>query len=258
MVINGFTDGIFNCKTPDWLESIESDCTEFSNSNVGRPNQYLDFARLGGTFFTTTDDPKQIINRSTLTHAYFPELKTITCGGAVSPVLPAFLRACENINLKITFPLLETITNTVNQNNNPFGGIYSVILPSSVKSIGKYCFFTNNFVRLECNEAETIHTDFCFDAPIYFELAPDWAATINLAVAATNWTLSDFTNLISGQTNGVDNLRTMTTATVKQLTVPTTIFTQLNAANSCTVDGYTDKSWVEYADEVKHWTIIGA
>ena len=80
-------------------------------------------------------------------------------------------------------------------------------------------------------------------------LESGWNTSLTCA-SFTSLSLNDFVEIIR------DKLADRTGQDVLIFTVPTAIFTTLNA-ELCDVEGHTDKTWVEYATQVKNWTVQG-
>lgn len=80
-------------------------------------------------------------------------------------------------------------------------------------------------------------------------LEEGWNTSLTCA-SFTSLPLDNFIEIIR------DKLADRTGQNALIFTVPTAIFTTLNT-NKCDVEGHTDKTWVEYATQVKNWTIQG-
>lgn len=76
-----------------------------------------------------------------------------------------------------------------------------------------------------------------------------WNTSLTCA-SFTSLPLNNFIEIIR------DKLADRTGQDVLIFTVPTAIFTTLNT-ELCDVEGHTDKTWIEYATQVKNWTIQG-
>lgn len=138
-----------------------------------------------------------------------------------------------------------------------FNNIAVVTLPESLKNMTSGEVLSNNLtVNLKCKDLETVANNWCGTTPRdNFTMCDDWGASINIATAAAKWELSDFTDLVATK------LRIMPSNNVKTLIVPNTspknIYSHLNT-EMCTVEGYTDKTWVQYAADIKNWEIVPA
>lgn len=80
-------------------------------------------------------------------------------------------------------------------------------------------------------------------------LETGWNTSLTCA-SFTSLPLDNFIEIIR------DKLADRTGQDALIFTVPTTIFTTLNT-ELCDVEGHTDKTWVEYATQVKNWTVQG-
>lgn len=100
----------------------------------------------------------------------------------------------------VIFDKLERITgsSTAGEVNATFKETRYVILPATVTTITGNMFANNTTVDLRCKNA-TIDSAFCSGAPTSLILCADWGATINLAVAAANWTAAQFIDLMTNK-----------------------------------------------------------
>ena len=73
-----------------------------------------------------------------------------------------------------------------------FNGTHTVYIPETVKVISGIICCNNKSIRLDCNRATNIDSKWCSGAPANLTMADDWRATINIAVAAKNWTTEQF------------------------------------------------------------------
>lgn len=80
-------------------------------------------------------------------------------------------------------------------------------------------------------------------------LEEGWNTSLTCA-SFTSLPLDNFIEIIR------DKLADRTGQSALIFTVPTAMFTTLNT-NKCDVEDHTDKTWVEYATQVKNWTIQG-
>lgn len=116
---------------------------------------------------------------------------------------------------------------------------HTVYIPDTVKYIsGKICQANTN-VKLECNKATSISDNWCVSAPTNFSMAKNWDCSINIAVAAKNWTkdrfIELFEDLVPVDITGVG------AAYARELTIPATIFDTLTDEEFELVEG---KGWV--------------
>ena len=191
----------------------------------------------------------------------FPNLTTIEKYGGLYGKNNSPLYKCEQAT--IYMPEIVTIGASLDDVSGFKTGIYGckgVVVGDKCKNIGAYSFDAVRNIILYCNEANEpvsgntdvgIVDNWCVTAPSEsFVMADDWACSINIATASLKYVndRSWYMNLIQNK------LRTMTSETVRTLKVPSAVFTYLNTT-ACTIEGYTDSTWIQYANSVKHWTI---
>lgn len=116
---------------------------------------------------------------------------------------------------------------------------HTVYIPDTVKYIsGKICQANTN-VKLECNKATSISDNWCVSAPTNFSMAKNWDCSINIAVAAKNWTkdrfLELFEDLVPVDITGVG------AAYARELTIPAAIYDELTEEEYAIAE---DKGWI--------------
>lgn len=131
------------------------------------------------------------------------------------------------------FGKLNKIQNTAS--NVMFYASHTVYIPDTVKYVsGKICQGNTN-VRLECNKAISISSNWCSTAPTNFTMAKDWDASVNIAIAAKNWTKDRFLELFE------DLVPLSEMLTSRELTIPATIFDSLTEEEYAIAE---NKGWV--------------
>lgn len=166
-----------------------------------------------------TSYPKKanLYGHTNLKKASFPYLVTIYGGdGAIR----TFLNGCTNCE-NISFPVLQEILDSNGGYGSPFNGVPYIVVPESVKSIGKSAFINNKSVLLFCRDAQTIHDSWCENAPTeLFSLCDDWGTSINISVAAARWTKEQFIDLFQNRLRDMDD-------DVREIKIPTAIYDDL-------------------------------
>ena len=102
----------------------------------------------------------------------------------------------NNLNLKtFEFGSLEIIEGSANAAwALPFKNAPYVFIPSTVKTINAIICRDCKDIRLECTKA-TISSNWVVGKPTGFSMAKDWLASVNIAVAASNWNKEKFIDL---------------------------------------------------------------
>lgn len=123
-----------------------------------------------------------------------------------------------------------------NISNIPFRGVNTVVIPNTVESITKGAICQNNItIRLECNNATTIISNWCSMSPTNFYMVDDWDASINIAVAASNWNKDRFIELFN------DLVPCTPDSGSRELTIPSAIFDSLTEEEYAIAE---DKGWI--------------
>lgn len=127
-----------------------------------------------------------------------------------------------------------------------FNSVNSLLIPNTVKVVNKYTVRMpkTGSLRIECNNANSIDTTWCLDTPANFSMAKDWRASINIAIAAKNWTKDRFIDLFTNYLADM-NSSDPTIINLAELTIPQSIYDEL-----------TDEEFAIAED--KGWTIGGA
>ena len=207
LVSNG-TETFNQQKVSSVIEEVESDCVTFSESNT------------------------TLINKTNLTKIDFPNLTTIKTKNNTS----GFLSGCSS--LVCNFPKLKTIGSVNNSWHSPFSSVKEVILPQGLVYIGKYAVCDNKVLILNCNKA-TFDTNWCYNAPsVNFIMCDDWQASINISVAAKNYTVDWFIDLFTNK------LADMTGQDAPQINIPLAIFEALSPEQLAIAQN-------------KNWTVTG-
>ena len=166
---NGLTDSTAT-KLSGSVQEFESDCTNFIKTES----------------FTLCSNLKKV---------FLPELKT-TAEVNLSSQRYGF-NGCTNADLIIEFPKLVSIGGNINagaaKTNTFFESVKKVVIPQSVKYIGRYTFSNNQEVRLNCVDA-SIDTDWCTTAIPTLSLVSPWYPSINVAIATKGYTKEWFIN----------------------------------------------------------------
>lgn len=181
-----------------------------------------------------TANTTAFINRNYLKYVNFPNLKTIPDNNL------AFLGNCTNAELKMNFPKLETIGAGAYERSS-FNRVVNLIIPSSVKVMGRYACTNNSTIILNCNRAISIDPNWCWynsTPPVNFTMCEDWQASINIAAAAKNHTVDWFIDLFTNK------LADMTGQDTRQLNIPLAIFEALSPEQLAIAQN-------------KNWTVTG-
>ena len=156
-------------------------------------------------------------------------------------------------NTNIIFKDLLTIT--AGFQNRLFSDTHLIEIPEGVTSIlgngnnGSTVFYNILNLILHCKNA-TFDNYWANGAVTdLLILEEGWNTSLTCA-SFTSLPLDNFIEIIR------DKLIDRTGQDALIFTVPKTIFTTLNT-ELCDVEGHTDKTWVEYATQVKNWTIQG-
>ena len=156
-------------------------------------------------------------------------------------------------NTNIIFKDLLTIA--AGFQNRLFSDIHLIEIPEGVTSIlgrgqnGSTVFYNTFNLILHCKNAtfDNYWANCAGTASLILE--EGWNTSLTCA-SFTSLPLANFIEIIR------DKLIDRTGQDALIFTVPTTIFTTLNT-ELCDVEGHTDKTWVEYATQVKNWTVQG-
>lgn len=156
----------------------------------------------------------------------------------------------------ISFPKLQRIegrTSTVGSSGSFLNVNADITIPESCMYIGNYLFnSTNARITMNCKYANIENLwIYATNTQQKIILCEDWQTSINVSKLSVSTTPASWYQDVI-KTKLAD--RTGQDALI--FTVPTAIFTTLNA-ELCDVEGHTDKTWVEYATQVKNWTIQG-
>jgi hypothetical protein len=135
----------------------------------------------------------------------------------------------NNSNLKtFEFGSLEIIEGSTNAAwALPFKNAPYVFIPSTVRTINAIICKDCKDIRLECTKA-TISSNWVVGKPTSFSMAKDWQASINIAVAASNWNKEKFIDLFENylfDLSGVGADGTLYTE--RELTIPKAIYDTL-------------------------------
>ena len=162
--------------------------------------------------------------------------------GAVSTTNPtdngtdnrnSMLIGCTNPELTVKFPKLLYLIGSFGNYDAIFKGVWSVTVPESCKYIAKTCFDNNYKIQLECKDAIQISDVWCKTAPTIFEMADDWGASINIAVAASNWAKEDFVDLFENKLRDMGD-------DVREIKIPSAIYDSLTDEEFAFAE---DKGW---------------
>lgn len=156
-------------------------------------------------------------------------------------------------NTNIIFKDLLTIT--AGFQNRMFSDTDLIEIPEGVTSIlgrgqnGSTVFYRTLNLILHCKNA-TFDNYWAYGVgTTSLQLEDGWNTSLTCA-SFTSLPLDNFIEIIR------DKLIDRTGQDALIFTVPTAIFTTLNT-ELCDVEGHTDKTWVEYATQVKNWTVQG-
>lgn len=175
------------------------------------------------------------VNKTSLQEVILPEL-TVIAGNVWGNNNNGFM-GCSSLK-KISFPKLQRVEDGVDW-SYAFGLVISVELPESVEYVGRYAFANNQSIVLNCPEAE-FNDLWCYRAPNSFTMCSDWAASINIKIAAANWSMQNFIDLM------INQLRDMTlTEETRTLTIPSAMLTAMQADTDglAAIEAATDKGW---------------
>ncbi len=148
----------------------------------------------------------------------------------------------SQLDVELILRNLKSITrNYSNEFAACFNNIKNIVIPETVERIGAgtgKCVIccNNDYIRLECRDAEYISPNWCANAPRrMFEMVDDWGASINIATSAANWSKADFIDLFQNKLHDMGE-------DAKEIKIPSAIF-----------DSLTDEEF-ELAEN-KGWTI---
>lgn len=114
---------------------------------------------------------------------------------------------------------------------------------------GSYVFQNIGTLILHCKNATFDNYWAKGTATKILTLEEGWNTSLTCA-SFTSLSLDNFIEIIR------DKLANRTGQDALIFTVPTAIFTTLNT-ELCDVENHTEKTWVEYATQVKNWTVQG-
>ena len=111
----------------------------------------------------------------------------------------------------------------------PFRSVNTVLIPNTVKTITNVICGENTTVKMECNNAVSISSNWCAgsSAPTNFTMAKDWDCTVNISIAAGNWSKDQFKDLFYNYLKPVDP--NGGTAAARQIQIPAEMFDKLDA-----------------------------
>ena len=163
----------------------------------------------------------------------------------------------DNIRANANVILKDLVTIRAGYQNSVFTKLNYLEIPSGVTSIigtgqgGSTVFYMIGTLVLHCKNA-TFDSYWAFGSgTTSLQLEDGWNTSLNCA-SFKSLPLDNFKDIIKNK------LADRTGQEALIFTVPKgdTYFNVLNT-ELCDVEGYTDKTWVEYATEVKNWTIQG-
>lgn len=202
-------------------------------------NGESDFLQLlSSALYVLTSDCNKITgftlsSRSKLKYLNFPECREININGAGLSDLKSAT--------DWTFGKLGRI---VNQGGSSilFNNTHTVYIPSTVREVvGRLCSGNTN-IRLECNNAVSISSNWCVAAPTNFSMSKNWNVSVNIAVAAKNWGKDKFIDLFE---NYLVDLSVMgddgTFLTEKEITIPKAIYDILTEEEFAIAE---NKNWI--------------
>lgn len=197
---NGFTQLI----SPT-IQEISSNCEQFTRNAVIKNNKYIETIKL-------------------------PNCKTID-GGDVG-----MFAYCTNLR-NWEFGKLTTVASTEAGQLEwvMFNGTHTVYIPETVKNINGIICAGNVNLILDCNKAKSIYSRWCYSAPTNLTMAKNWDASINIAVAAKNWTKDRFIELFN------DLVPCTPDSGSRELTIPSAIFDSLTEEEYAIAE---NKGWI--------------
>ena len=163
----------------------------------------------------------------------------------------------NNGNIKASANIIfrDLLTVDTGYQNNLFNGTYVIELPAGVTRVfgygsgGSYAFANIGTLILHCKNASFDNYWAKGTSTKILTLENGWNTSLTCATF-TSLPLDNFIEIIR------DKLADRTGQDALIFTVPTAIFTTLNT-DLCDVEGHTEKTWVEYATQVKNWTVQG-
>lgn len=164
-------------------------------------------------------------------------------------------RSNGNIKANANIILKDLLTIKAGFQNILFNGISSMEIPEGVTDIlgygsgGSFVFQNIGTLILHCKNATFDNYWAKGTNTKILTLEEGWNTSLTCA-SFTSLPLNNFIEIIR------DKLANRTGQDALIFTVPTAIFATLNT-ELCDVEGYTDKTWIEYATQVKNWTIQG-
>lgn len=198
------TSGFTQIVSPT-IQEISSNCDYFSGGSGIKGNAYIETIKL-------------------------PNCKTIDGRDY------GIFFGCTNLR-NWEFGKLTTISNTKVADTRylMFSSTHTVYIPETVNTINGIICFNNTNIILDCNKATSIYSGWCHSAPINFIMAKNWDASINIAVAAKNWTKDRFIELFN------DLVPCTPDSGSRELTIPSAIFDSLTEEEYAIAE---DKGWI--------------
>ncbi len=126
------------------------------------------------------------------------------------------------INAEIVVPSLEICNGTTAtvDTASSFVNINKIVMPESVTTLGRGSFYNIRNLHLNCKNASITGSWYGGTAPQNFSVCSDWGATINISVAAANWSKEDFIELFTNRLRDMEDV-------AKELKIPSAIYDEL-------------------------------
>ena len=216
--VSGTIYGIKNFVTHDAITS---------SSAVSGIREYTDYGitalkgvNLYNPFVESSGNPP---SKSSYFKITYPEAESIT--------FATYTFALQNLSeLELFCPKLKSFSAS---SNGYLRNIRKFTFPETVTTISGTVVGNINTVVMNCKDAESISDNWCTGNIVNFSICGDWGASINLAVAAANWSKADFVDFFT------DGLRNMEDE-VREIKIPSEIYDSLTDEEFAFAE---DKGW---------------
>ena len=220
--VSGTIHGIKNFVTHDAITSSSAvsgirEYTDYGITALQGKNSYNPFVEA-----PSSGSPP---SKSSYFKITYPEAESINYA--------TYTFALQNLpELELFCPKLKSFSAS---NNGYLRGIRKFTFPETVTTISGTVVGDINTVVMNCKDAESISDNWCTGNIVNFSICGDWGVSINLAVAAANWSKADFVDFFT------DGLRNMEDE-VREIKIPSEIY-----------DSLTDEEFALAEDE--GWTV---
>lgn len=201
LVANGTTT--FSQKIPITVQEVSSNCESIGNFTGFNKNIYLNKVSLPNCTEISVVNSSPFVDNDKIKTWEFGKLQKLSVAGSTCYI---------------------------------FNVVNTVLIPDTVKIMSKQVCRNITTLRLECNKATSIDNNwYVGTAPTNFTMAKEWDASVNIAIAAKNWTKDRFLELFE------DLVLLSEMLTSRELTIPAAIFDSLTEEEYAIAE---DKGWV--------------